>query len=286
MSSDLDQVWRVRLRSFGTSIDFVYPHRTGRISVTGRECGLDCAHCGKRYISSMVPVELLSGETIHGSGYMSYLVSGGCDGEGRVPFWRHGQALRCLKARARLNMHVGLVDEAHIAEVGTLADAVSFDFVVDDSTIREVYGLARTGEDYLRAYRRLRRVARVFPHICIGLRGGSICGEYAALEALRVEGADAIVFLVLVPTPGTRYAAALPPEPAAVAEIIRRARLDLPDTPIYLGCMRPGGRYRASLDAMAVRSGVNAIVAPAKQAVELARQLGLTAQRKTECCVL
>lgn len=286
MASDQDRAWRARVRSFGTGMRFVYPHGTGRISVTGRECGLDCAHCGKRYISSMIPAEALSRNEIRAREYGSYLVSGGCDGAGRVPFWWHRDLLRRLKAHARLNMHVGIVDESDVAEVGALADAVSFDFVVDDGTIGEVYGTARTGHDYVRAYRLLRKATRAFPHVCIGLRGGKICGEYAALDALKAEGAEAIVFLVFIPTPGTRYADRSPPEPEVVAEVICRARLEFPDTPIYLGCMRPGGSYRAQLDQMAVRSGVNAIVVPARQAIRLAGELGLAIEKQTECCVL
>jgi uncharacterized radical SAM superfamily protein len=64
------------------------------------------------------------------------------------------------------------------------------------------------------------------------------------------------------------------------------ARRKLPDTPIHLGCMRPGGRYRRELDPLAVRAGVNKIVNPAPAAVQLAAEFGLSVRWENECCVI
>jgi len=157
--------------------------------------------------------------------------------------------------------------------------------VGDNGTIREVYGLHYTVDDYVRTYIMLRRYARVVPHLTLGLRGGHFSGEYTALDILRRLGLDTLVILVLIPTAGTRYAGCRPPVLEEVAGFLLEARQSLPDTPIYLGCMRPGGSYRRRLDELAVRAGVNKIVNPAVSAIRLAEGLGLSARWENECCV-
>jgi hypothetical protein len=103
---------------------------------------------------------------------------------------------------------------------------------------------------------------------------------------LEELGVDGLVFLVFVPTPGTRYAHRQPPAPTAVADLLAEARLRFPDVPLYLGCMRPKGRYRQQLDPLAVRAGLNVVVSPSRAAREVAASLGLRARQKRECCVL
>lgn len=281
----LSSAWEARVRSFGHDITFAYPARTAAVSLTGTECGLNCAHCGGHYLDNMISLEEARAWVLQGRA-KSLLISGGCSPAGVVPFGTHARQLEELAKTCRLNLHVGLVSEEEAASAGKMAGAVSFDFVGNDETIREVYGLDKTVADYVRSYEALCRHARVVPHICIGLRGGAISGERRALGILKQLGAPALVFLVLIPTPGTRFAGVEPPAPAAVAEILAEARLDFPETPIQLGCMRPGGRYRRTLDLLAVRAGVNTIVNPAPQARRLARYLGLVARRGEECCVL
>jgi len=140
-------------------------------------------------------------------------------------------------------------------------------------------------QDYVETYRLIRRHARTLPHITIGLRGGALGHEWPALELLQELGADGLVFLVLIPTPGTRYAGCLPPTPEAVADLLTEARLRFPMTPIYLGCMRPRGAYRDELDPLAVQAGVNVVVSPARPARKLAAELGLATRELRECCV-
>ncbi len=281
----LSSAWEERVRSSGRDITFAYPVRTAAVSLTGRECSLGCAHCGGHYLNDMISLEEAFRRAEEGRS-RSFLISGGCSPSGVVPFTAHKEELERLSGTSTLNLHVGLVNEEEAAYAGKIAGAVSFDLVGDNETIREVYGLDKTVADYVRSYELLRNHARVVPHICIGLRGGRISGERRALEILQRLGAPALVFLVLIPTPGTRFQEVAPPEPAAVAQILAEARLAFPGTPIQLGCMRPGGRYRRAIDVLAVRAGVNTIVNPAPQARRLARYLGLTARRGEECCVL
>lgn len=216
----------------------------------------------------------------------SWLVSGSCLPDGSVPVAEYLDELAAVKRGRRYNLHVGLVDEAEIDKLALIADCVSFDFVSDDATIRQVYGHGRTVEDYVRCYQALQRKVRVVPHICIGLKGGEISGEYQALELLQQLGAQAVTFIVFMPTRGTRFADRKPPGILAVAQLLTYARLNFPNIPLHLGCMRPGGRYREEIDKWAVRIGFNSIVNPAPAAVALAEKLGSTITRGEECCVL
>ncbi len=283
----LQEAWAVRRANFSDELVVVWPAATRTVSVTGGACALQCAHCGGRYLETMQPlaaaVEAVG--TQAASGVKSYLVSGGCDRAGRVPLLPQREELAVLKGQGRLNLHVGLVSESEAAELGRLADTVSFDFVGDDGTIREVYGLDRTVGDYLAAYRALRRVTRVVPHICVGLARGRLRGEYRALDLLAEEGCEALAVIVFRPTRGTAFADRTSPPVAEVAEFLARARLTLPRTPLHLGCLRPGGTYRTRLDTLAVRAGVNRIVQPAPAARAWAGASGLRLVPADECCV-
>jgi uncharacterized radical SAM superfamily protein len=185
-----------------------------------------------------------------------------------------------------MNWHVGFVSEAEMAAITPSVDVVSFDFVGDDPTIAEVYGTGRTVDDYIDTYRLLRRHARTLPHVTIGLRGGTLGHELPAFELLQDLGLDGLVLLVFIPTPGTRYAGQQPPTPEIAAGIVAEARLRFPHVPLYLGCMRPKGRYRDQLDPLAVRAGINVLVSPSRPARQMAADLGLSAREIRECCVL
>jgi len=275
--------WEVRTAHFPPLICFAYPVKTKAISVTGTRCELNCAHCGGHYLKTMTPLTAVNDAAQLGA---SCLISGGCTTAGRVPVSEHLTALSALKEGRRFNLHVGLVADEEIAGLAAVADQISFDFVGDDATIREVFGLDRTVEDYVRCYSALKARCRVMPHVCIGLHGGEIRGEYRALELLERLGCDGLTFIIFTPTRGTRFAGCLPPAPAEVVRLLVEARRRFPAVPLHLGCMRPGGRYRSEIDQWAVRAGVNTIVNPVPAAVRLAEELGLTIIRGEECCAL
>ncbi|MDR3561647.1 MAG: radical SAM protein [Negativicutes bacterium] len=275
--------WEVRAAHFPPLICFAYPKETKPISVTGAKCALDCAHCGGHYLKHMQPLADVAGEDAPGK---SCLISGGCTAAGRVPVADHLDRLSAIKGGRRFNLHVGLVDDDEIAAITSLADQISFDFVGDDTTIREVFGLDRTVTDYAACYSKLKARGRVMPHICIGLHGGEIRGEYRALELLGELGVDGLTFIIFTPTRGTRFADRQPPVMEEVVKLLVAARQRFPAVPIHLGCMRPGGRYRSEIDQWAVRSGVNTIVNPVPDAVRLAEKLDLTVVRGEECCAL
>jgi uncharacterized radical SAM superfamily protein len=219
-------------------------------------------------------------------GSTSCLISGGCDPTGSVPVLAHLERVRAWRQGRTMNWHVGFVTESEVATIAPLVDVISFDFVGDDATIRDVYGLDRTVDDYVETYRLLRRFARTLPHVTIGLRGGALGHELLAFERLQDLGADGLVLLVFMPTPGTRYADRQPPTPEAVSDLLAEARIRFPEIPLYLGCMRPKGRYRDDVDPLAVRAGINVVVSPSNPARQLAAELGLEARKMRECCVL
>lgn len=282
----MDQAWAVRQKNFTPSIEFDIPSDTKAVSLTDDHCSLDCAHCGGHYLKGMTPISQLKDSMIL-EGSSSCLISGGCNKSGVVEFGRQLQFIKGLKEDSKkINMHVGLIEEEEIKKIVNLADCVSFDFVADDETIHEVYGLSRRASDYIRTYKNLRKYVKVLPHICIGLKGGEIRGEYESIRVLKEIGTDGLVFIVFIPTPGTRYAHKNPPKLENVVEILARARIEFPDIPIHLGCMRPKGRIRAEIDYYAIQCGINKLVNPTSYGVRRAEELGLSIAYGRECCVL
>ncbi|MBN1937919.1 MAG: radical SAM protein [Anaerolineae bacterium] len=276
----LDAAWRTRKTHFPDQITFAYPIDTALISLTGPHCALHCAHCGGHYLRHMQPID----EANVGAA-PSALISGGCDPAGRVPVAEYLSRIREISNGRRLNWHVGLIDEAAMQAIAPYVDVVSFDVVGDEQTIYEVYGLDKTPNDYAQTYAMLRRYARVVPHITVGLRHGELGHERPAMDMIERIGLEALVFIVFIPTPGTRYADFAPPEVEQVALLLAEARQRFSTVPIHLGCMRPRGRYRSELDPLAVRAGINVLVSPSRAVTEAAQSLGLKAIRTRECCV-
>ena len=281
LEGKLARAWEVRRTHFPDEITWSYPLNTAVLSLTGTQCALDCAHCGGHYLGGMRPIWEAEPD-----GSTSCLISGGCDPTGKVPVLAHLERVHAWRQGRTMNWHVGFVSEAEAQAIAPLVDVISFDFVGDNATIREVYGTERTVEDYVETYRLLRRHARTLPHVTIGLRGGELGHEWLALEILEDLGVDGLVFLVFMPTPGTRYAGHQAPSIADVAGLLAEARVRFSNAPLYLGCMRPKGSYRDELDPLAVRAGLNVIVSPSRLGRQQAKELGLSAHSMQECCVV
>ena len=52
----LARAWAVRRANFADEITWSYPLDTAVLSLTGRQCALDCAHCGGHYLGGMRPI--------------------------------------------------------------------------------------------------------------------------------------------------------------------------------------------------------------------------------------
>ena len=210
--------WEVRAARFPREIVFARPSSTVAISVTGRQCALDCAHCGRHYLAGMRPVSHTL-EAVRERRPKSVLLSGGCDLSGGVPLGDWPRHVAESAPGVRINCHAGLVPNT-AEEIARWADVVSFDVTTDQRVIGQVYGLRRSPEDYIASYVSLAKRVPTVPHVCIGLAGPSESSpaqpEIGALEAVlntATSGAapvpPAIVFIVFTPTPQTRMATTL-----------------------------------------------------------------------------
>lgn len=264
------------------------PRRTLAVSVTGGECGLHCNHCNGHYLGHMVPIG--AARTVLASGeYTSILLSGGADSTGGIPLSGHLGFVEWVRGRGiRVNAHVGLQSDEDVRILAPFFDRVSLDYVWDDETIREVYHLPRSGRDYLHAIETWTRMlaadtsgdvrSRIHLHLTVGLKGGIVAGEFAAIDSLRALAPASLVFLVLIPTEGTVYGSVPTVPLSQVESVFAYARRTLPSTDLILGCMHPRAEgYGEELARLAELYGFRGVVGEAG-AVPSARRL-------EECCV-
>lgn len=266
-------------------IEFFKPQNTLPVSVTGSICSLNCAHCGGHYLKSMTPIE----RAVDKAGAInadSCLISGGCDNKGKIPLIAsHIEQIHQLKKSYKINMHVGMLDDNEIDRVAMIADVISLDIPVNEGVIHNVYGLDYHPERYIDLYKKLRERITVVPHICLGLTDyKNLNEEYALIEKLKEVKPEKLCYIIFTPTAGTRLEAKKPPAADDAAALICRTMEVLPRTAVYIGCMRPGGRYRDEIDTGAIEAGVKGIVMPSKKAVEKAWELGMKIIWKNECC--
>ncbi len=281
-------------KRYGTEHYRNTPHRFAAISLTGRECRLRCEHCRGHLLETMWPVSSPSAlvalaKRLMAQGCTGVLLSGGADENGAVPLRPYLPVLAWLKDQGlRVIVHTGLPDRKTVEGLRAAGvDQVLLDVVGDEETIREVFHLNRSPEDYAEALALLREQGiPVAPHIIVGLHFGQLRGEFAALEIVRRVGADVVVFVVLRPLPGTPMAHLPPVVPDAVGRLIAVARLIYPTVPLTLGCARPSGPVKGEMERMAVLAGVNGVAYPDPATVLLAESIGLRGVFAETCCTL
>jgi lipoyl synthase len=262
------------------------------VSVTGGECALHCNHCDGHYLQHMVPVGAAR-PVLESREYSSILLSGGADREGRLPLIEQLPFIEWVRRQGiRINAHVGLQSDEDVRVLAPLFDRVSLDYVWDEETIRAVYHLNRTGSDYLHAAeswadafsmgsdtgtRTLGR-RRVNLHLTIGLKGGAVAGEFAAIDSLVTFDPVSLVFLVLIPTEGTVYGNVPIVPVEAVESVFSYARRTLPSTDLVLGCMHPrAAGYGDQLVQLARQYGFRGVVGETMSETE--------SEQLEECCV-
>ena len=263
------------------------------ISLTGTACALRCEHCHGRLLESMYPVPGNGGlyalcERLAANGTRGVLVSGGSDGQGRVPHAAFAADLRRVRERLGLNIlvHTGLVDRP-MAEALAAAkvDGAMIDVMGSDETIRRVYHLDASVGDVERSLALLEEYdIPSLPHIVMGLHYGAFLGEEAALEMVAGHRIAGLILVALTPLVGTPMQDIAPPTLAEMSAFLEKARLRLPATPILLGCARPAGEAKATLDRAAIDIGVNGIAFPAEGTVVYARRKGLRVRFHETCC--
>jgi hypothetical protein len=263
------------------------------ISVTGKGCALNCKHCGGLVLETMYPVksseelfELCVG--LKEKGALGCLISGGCLLNGAVPVERFIDGITKVKRELGLTIlvHTGIIDETTAKALAEAkVDSALIDIIGSNETIREIYKLDVTVDDYSGSLKALQASGISFvPHVIVGLHYGRLEGELHALQMIRKYRPSALVTIAFMPIRGTEMEKVDPPKPAAIAKVIAAARLMFPQTPLVLGCMRPKGKHRIETDTMAIKAGVDAIAFPTEEAVKFAESQGMDVSFSSLCC--
>ncbi|MGA2768072.1 MAG: radical SAM protein [Candidatus Bathyarchaeia archaeon] len=263
------------------------------ISVTGKGCALNCKHCGGLVLETMYPVT--SSEELFElcvqlkkRGAVGCLISGGCLSNGSVPVGKFVNGIKKVKRELGLTVlvHTGIIDRSTAeALVKAKVDSALIDIIGSDETIKEIYKLNVTVENYSDSLKVLQESGISFvPHVIVGLHYGRLKGELHALQMIRRYRPSALVTIAFMPIRGTEMEEIEPPEPVAIAKVIAVARLMFPETPLVLGCMRPKGKHRVETDRMAIKAGVDAIAFPTEEAVKFAEAQGMDVSFSSLCC--
>lgn len=263
------------------------------ISITGNSCALKCKHCQGKVLETMIsattPERLF--ETCEGlkdRGCGGCLISGGCSPDGSIPVERFLDVFAKIKRELGLTLaiHTGIIKEEtarRLKKAGV--DVALIDIIGSEDTIREVYRLDVSVDDYEASLKALDDSGIPYvPHVIVGLHYGMLRGERKALEMISKYKPEAVVVIALIPLRGTEMEKMPPPSPEDIARVLVEARTLLSKTPIVLGCMRPTGKHRVATDILAVKAGVNAIAFPEMGAIELARTMGLEIGFSQRCC--
>jgi uncharacterized radical SAM superfamily protein len=261
------------------------------VSITGKECALQCDHCQGKTLEPMIAaqtadalVEICMGLAERRN--LGVLISGGCDREGRLPWMAFIDALSEIKRETSLfvSIHCGLLDIETAASLKAAGvDQALLDVIGDDETYRTVYHVDFGIERIISTLESLETVGLpVVPHIVCGLHGGEIRGERKAVEIISGFDVKQIVIVSLMRVPGTPSFGASALNAEAVAEIIAEMRLMRPGAEINLGCARERGNARMEL--LAIDAGVNRMALPSDEAIVRARDYGLEILYQRTCC--
>ncbi len=216
------------------------------------------------------------------------LISGGCLPNGSVPLKNFSETIREIKSKTKLKIvvHTGLINEETAFSLKKAnVDAALIDVIGSDETIKAIYHLNAKTEDFEKSLNALKKAGiPLVPHVLVGLHHGEIKGEYNALNMISRYNPSALILIIFFPIKGTKMEKDNPPNIFEAAKVMVYARKIFPNTPIALGCARPTGVYRVKLDLIAVKTGVNAIAFPSKEAIELAKSFNLETSYSSVCC--
>ena len=269
------------------------PSSFAAFSVTGAKCDCRCAHCNAGLLQSMADVSttekfIFQADKAVSTGCTGILVSGGSGIDGSVPLLPHIDGISYAKKKGlKVLTHTGLLDQATAYALKSAnVDQVLLDVIGSEKTIRSVYGIEKTPDDFFNSMRFCKNAGlEMAPHLVIGLDFGKIEGEYRAIDLISQGGAENLVLVVLVPKRGTRMADIPPPPLPEVIDVFRYASDNLKNCRISLGCARPHS-YSTALEKAAVDLGFEAIAYPHEETIGYAKRLGLEIVFFEECCSL
>jgi len=276
---------------------FSYFGETGKypaISLTGKECALDCDHCGGKLLEPMLnagdPESLVAlCKKLEADGNEGVLISGGCNEVGRLPWSNYFESIRRIKSETnlRVSVHAGLLDYKTAKELKNAGvDQALFDVLWSEELLQKVYHLDVGFEKIIETMDAITKAGLDFiPHVVVGLMYGKIDGELKALEMIARYKPKLCVIVALMDLEGTKMIDVPPPSPEEIAKIIATARLMMPETEISLGCARPR-QTQPEIDVLAVLAGVNRMAIPTEQGLRKAKELGINVQMVKTCCSL
>ncbi|MEM2098162.1 MAG: radical SAM protein [Candidatus Bathyarchaeia archaeon] len=269
------------------------PNQFYTISVTGRNCTLNCLHCSGKVLSSMHPAETPEElfnlcAKLKQNGASGCLISGGCMPNGSVPLRQFIPVIEKITGNLGLNVvvHTGIVDSETAHALGHAGiDAALIDIIGSDETIKAICNFEATVEAYTNSLKALQDAGlNIVPHVIVGLHYGRLKGEFHALEIISRYKFSALVVIALMPIRGTVMELIEPPKPIDIARVVAVARAMFSDAPIALGCMRPKGRHRADTDILCLKAGVDAVAFPSEEAVFYAEKERFTTFFSSVCC--
>ena len=300
LEKKLKQARELSWERFGKRITFYVPGmfslngikgKYPAVSITGNDCALHCDHCAGKLLQTMIPapapVELVETcRSLKERGALGVLLSGGCDDRGRLPWETFVPAITQIKKETGLyvSVHCGLLDHGTAAQLKRAGvDQALLDVIGDDRTYRDVYhvpfGVSRIAST-------LNALARaglpVIPHVVCGLYYGKLVGEMRALDMIAPLRPEQVVIVSLMGIRGSFMEKLPGPRAEEIAEIVAEARLKMPYSLISLGCARERGN--SVIDTLAIRAGVNRMVIPSDEAIDLARKYGLEIRYQRTCC--
>jgi len=207
---------------------------------------------------------------------------------GTVPLGNFIDTISRVKRELGLTVfvHTGIIDvptAESLKEVGV--DAALIDIIGSNETIREIYNLDISIEDYSKSLNALDEAEIDFvPHVIVGLHYGRLKGELHALQMISKYKPSALVIIAFMPIRRTRMENVKPPTPIDMAKVVAAGRLEFPKTPLVLGCMRAKDKYRTETEILTIKAGVDAIAFPTEEAVQFAESLGYKVSFSSHCC--
>lgn len=296
----LEKSREISYRHFGKNITFYLPGMFTyfgekgaypSVSITGKNCDLQCSHCKGVLLDSMIPAQtpdqlIEACQKISLEGNRGVLLTGGCSLQGTLPWKKFIPAIAYIKKNFDLlvSVHTGMLDlETALGLANAGVNQALIDIIGDDETYQSVYHL-ENGTKLLKQTLNALQESKIslVPHIVVGLNFGKISGEYRALEILQGIPIDALVFVSLMPLPGTPMNKSKPPSAEDIAKLIARARFLYPGILQSLGCARERGNHQ--IDLLALESGINRIAIPSEETIEKAKKLGLEIKWEKTCC--
>lgn len=264
-------------------------------SITAGGCALNCDHCQAKILEPMIPAtkpEMLYEKVrdlVMLQDLQGFLLSGGSNKRNEIAYGRYFPIIEKLKTEfphLKVAIHTALTDQQTANDMANCGvDTAMMDVIGHQDTIREVYHLDRTVDDFEATLEALTNTSmEVSPHIVIGLHYGRLLGEANALDIISRYPVNALVLVVLMPIyskPGTFVT----PSAHDVGRIFLESRQRLSaDQKVLLGCARPAGMHKRITDAYAIMAGLDGIAFPAEGVVGVSEAIGRTYHQEHACC--